>query len=598
MARRTIVLAGNPNVGKSVIFTQLSRRYAEVSNFPGTTVEMLEGWVGPDRLIDTPGIYGLSRFNDEERVALRAIEEADVVVQVVDSTHLPRDLFLTWHLIDAGVPLIVAVNMMDELQRQGGAVDTARLEQILEVPVVGVSGLTGEGLPILRGLIEAGGTVSPQAIPLEPPAPGLKPIRTLLWHEEDAETLTRVGRTPSAGSRASLYSERRGRADRTAQAVFKAPQGPSGWARWIGQALLTPLGSLVSIGMLLTMVYYLIGVVVADVVVSYLEGLMNGAVIPVLSGAVGALVGHGTIIDRLLVGQYGLLSAGLIYVVALLLPLIVAFYLLLAALEDSGYLPRLATMLDRFFLRLGLNGRAVIPLVLGFGCVTMATVTTRILSSERERTIATILLAWTIPCSAQMGVITGLLAGLGWPYALTYALIITGLFVAVGTLLDRTLPGKPTPLLLDLPPLRVPSMINILEKTRIKVGGFLREAGPLFLVGSGIIELSQMVGALPWLVSRLTPFMENWLGLPGTAVPSFVLGFIRRDFGAVGLYATDLSPHQVLTGAVTLTLFVPCIASTLVILKERGWRSGSAIWLGSIALALLVGGLTARLGPS
>ncbi len=598
MARRTIVLAGNPNVGKSVIFTQLSGRYAEVSNFPGTTVEMLEGWLGPDRLIDTPGSYGLRRFNEEERVALRAIEEADLVVQVVDSTHLPRDLFLTWHLIDAKVPLIVALNMMDELQRQGGTVDTARLEQILEVPVVGVSGLTGEGLPLLRGMIEAGGTVSPKATPLEPPTPGLTPIRTLLWHEEDAETLRRVGHSPSAGSRASLYSERRGRADRTAEAVFKPPHGPSGLARWLGQVLLTPIGSLVSIGILLTMVYYFIGVVVADVVVSYLEGLMNGVVIPALSSAVGAIVGHGTIIYRLLVGQYGLVSAGLIYVVALLLPLIVAFYLLLAALEDSGYLPRLATMLDRFFLRLGLNGRAVIPLVLGFGCVTMATVTTRILSSERERTIATILLAWTIPCSAQMGVITGLLAGVGWQYALTYALAITGLFVTVGTLLDRTLPGNPTPLLLDLPPLRVPSMMNMLEKTRVKVVGFLREAGPLFLVGSGVIELSQIVGALPWLVSRLTPFMEDWLGIPGTAVPSFVLGFIRRDFGAVGLYAAGLSPHQVLTGAVTLTLFVPCIASTLVILKERGWRSGTAIWLGSIGLALLVGGLTARLGPS
>ncbi|NMP24242.1 ferrous iron transport protein B [Sulfobacillus harzensis] len=597
MARRTIVLAGNPNVGKSMVFTQLTGRYAEVSNFPGTTVEMLEGWMGPDRLVDTPGIYGLSRFNDEERVALQAIREADLVVQVLDSTHLPRDLFLTWHLIDAGVPLVVAVNMIDELHRQEGAVDTGTLEEALDVPVVAVSGLTGEGLSVLRALVEKGGRVSSRGVQLDPVQDGLSRLDRLLWHEQDADMVRRVGQAPPAGSRSALYSDRRQRADRTAEAVFSAPQQASGLRRWLGQALLTPWGSLLSISVLLMLVYYLVGVVVADVVVSFLEGLMTSTVIPALAKLVGVLFHPGSIVYRLLVGQYGLISAGLIYLVALLLPLIVAFYLLLAALEDSGYLPRLATMLDRFFLRLGLNGRAVIPLVLGFGCVTMATVTTRILSSDRERTIATILLAWTIPCSAQMGVITGLLAGVGWQFAVTYALVITGLFVLVGTLLDRTLPGKPTPLLLDLPPLRMPSVINMLEKTRVKVAGFLREAGPLFLIGSGIVELSQIVGLLPWLVSHLTPFMQEWLGIPGSAVPAFVLGFIRRDFGAAGLYAAGLTPHQILTGAVTLTLFVPCIASTLVILKERGWRSGSLIWLGSIALALLVGGLTARLGP-
>ncbi len=597
MARRTIVLAGNPNVGKSLVFTQLSGHYAEVSNFPGTTVEMLEGRLGMDRLVDTPGIYGLSRFTEEERVALEAIREADLVVQVIDSTHLPRDLFLTWHLIDAGLPLVIALNMVDELRRQQGSVDAARLEELLRVPVVPISGLTGEGLSVLRAIIDKGGIISSQGKRPEASRPGMTPLYSLLWQEEDAILLAELGERPPVGNRAALYSSRRERADRLAEAVFARPSGPTGFNRWLGRALLTPVGSVVSAVVLLGLVYYVIGVVVADSVVSFLEGLMTTAVLPVMASLVGHLCAPGSIVYRLLVGQYGLISAGLIYVVALLLPLIVAFYLLLAALEDSGYLPRLATMLDRFFLRLGLNGRAVIPLVLGFGCVTMATVTTRILSSERERTIATVLLAWTIPCSAQMGVITGLLAGVGWQFALTYAVIIVGLFVAVGTLMDRTLPGQPTPLLLDLPPLRWPSPMNMVEKTRVKVQGFLREAGPLFFIGSGIIELSQIVGLLPWLVTHLNPFMERWLGMPGSATPAFILGFIRRDFGAVGLYAGGLTAHQILTGAVTLTLFVPCIASTLVILKERGWRQGSLIWVGSIALALFMGGLTARLGP-
>ncbi|MCY0897845.1 MAG: ferrous iron transport protein B [Firmicutes bacterium] len=596
MSQRRIVLAGNPNVGKSMVFTQLSGRYAEVSNFPGTTVDVLEGRLGTDRLIDTPGIYGLSRFTDEERVAVEAIRDADLVVQVVDGTQLPRDLFLTWHLIDAGVPLIVAVNMVDELRRQGALVDTEGLEQILGVPVVGISALTGEGLSVLRALIQQGGRISENGRVFE--APGIETrLDALLWHEEDDKLALSLGQRPPLNSRTVLYSERRARADQTAARVFRPADRPSPQSQWLGDVLLTPLGSIVALAVLLTGVYYLVGVVVANVVVSHLETWMNTGVIPVIAEGIRHLIPDNTVIYHLLIGPYGLISAGLIYLVALLLPLVVAFYLVLAALEDSGYLPRLATVLDRFFIQLGLNGRAVIPLVLGFGCVTMATVTTRILTSERERTIATILLAWTIPCSAQMGVITGLLAGLGWPFAVTYALTIIGLFIAVGTLLDRTLPGKPAALLLDLPPMRWPSLGNLVEKTRIKVSGFLREAGPLFLMGSGIIELAQVTGLLTWISAKVSPFMEYWLGLPGSATPAFILGFIRRDFGAVGLYAGSLTPHQVLTGAVTLTLFVPCIASTLVILKERGLSQGTAIWLGSIALALSVGGLVARLGP-
>ncbi|MCY0877495.1 MAG: ferrous iron transport protein B [Firmicutes bacterium] len=596
MAQRTIVLAGNPNVGKSLVFSQLSGRYAEVSNFPGTTVEVLEGRLGADRLVDTPGIYGLSRFTDEERVAVEAIGDADLVVQILDGTHLPRDLFLTWHLIDAGVPLVVAVNMIDELRRQGSRVDCDALSRILGVPVVAISALTGEGLDDLRRMIAEGGRISDKGRAFE--ASGARTrLEAMLWQEEDAKLALALGQRPPANNRTTIYSERRERADRTAGEVFFPTTRRATLSRWLGDALLTPLGGALSVAVLVVLVYYLVGVVVANVVVSHLETWMRDGVIPVMARLIGRVIPSHTLAYHLLIGPYGLISAGLVYLIALLLPLVVAFYLVLAALEDSGYLPRLATVLDRFFIQLGLNGRAVIPLVLGFGCVTMATVTTRILSSERERTIATILLAWTIPCSAQMGVITGLLAGLGWPFAVTYALTILGLFITVGTLLDRTLPGKPAALLLDLPPMRWPSLVNLLEKTRIKVAGFLREAGPLFLVGSGLIELAQAIGGLTWLSDKISPFMEYWLGLPSAATPAFILGFIRRDFGAVGLYAGGLSPHQVLTGAVTLTLFVPCIASTLVILKERGARQGTAIWLGSIALALLVGGLVARLGP-
>lgn len=594
MARR-IALAGNPNVGKSLLFTQLTGRYAEVSNFPGTTVEILSAPFGQDRLIDTPGVYGLSRQTEEERVALTAILDADLVVNVVDGTRLTRDLFLTLQLLDMKKPLIVVVTMADELSRMGARIDIDALSQRLGVPVLSVSGLTGQGLEAVRSAISQTPPTATlgEAVFTVPSEWGLSPAETLLWHEEDPEVMRRVGQRPEPGTREALYVRRRRRADAISEAVF---QSGSRHSRWLGEVLLTPVGGAVALVVLLAAVYYLVGIVVANVVVGRLEELLQGAVTPALANLVALALPVGSWPYRLLVGEYGVVTAGLTYVAGLLLPLIIAFYLVLAILEDSGYLPRLATWLDAGFVRLGLNGRAVIPLVLGFGCVTMATLTTRMLSTERERRMATILLAWTIPCSAQMGVILGLLSGLGWRYPLIYAGIVLGLFITVGTVLDRTLPGQASPLLLDLPPMRWPNGLNILEKTRFKAVGFLREAGPLFLLGTGAIELAHMTGVMGGIDRVVGPFFSFWLGLPGQAASSFLLGFIRRDFGAVGLYAAGLSPRQILTGAVTLTLFVPCIASTLVIFKERGIRSGAVIWLGSILLALTAGGVVARLG--
>ena len=598
MPSRKIVLVGNPNVGKSVVFQKLTGRYVEVSNFPGSTVQIFEAAVGDDRIVDTPGVYGLSRLTEEERITVESLSDADLVINVVDGTRLSRDLFLTLQLIDAGFRVIIAVNMMDAVAREGGSVSTALLEEKLAVPVVGLSAIQGSNISVLKSLLAAPVAAHPLHEDWQVPASwGFSGLEALLWHEEDRSAARLAGTREIPGERERRYIERRSRADALAAQVFSAGKGNSVWQNGLDRFLLNPWGGLASAVLLSALVYYFVGIVVANTVVSFLQAVMMQWVVPFIGAAVRVLVPQSSVPYRLLMGQYGILSAGLLYIVALLLPLVTAFYLLLAVLEDSGYLPRLATVLDRWFLRLGLNGRAVIPLVLGFGCVTMATLTTRVLDTQRERSIATILLAWTIPCSAQMGVIIGLLSGVGWTYALTYVLIITGLFVAVGSVLDRTLPGKPAPLLLDLPRLAVPGLANVMWKTQAKVGEFLREAGPLFILGSGLVELGDICGFLPWLDRVLAPVMRYWLGLPAQAVQPFVLGFIRRDFGAAGFYQLGLTPHQILTGAVTLTLFVPCLASTLVILKERGMRTGSFIWMGSIAMALAVGGLVARFGP-
>lgn len=598
MPSRKIVLVGNPNVGKSVVFQKLTGRYVEVSNFPGSTVQIFEAAVGDDRIVDTPGVYGLSRLTEEERITVESLADADLVINVVDGTRPSRDLFLTLQLIDAGFRVIIAVNMMDAVAREGASVSTALLEEKLAVPVMGLSAIQGSNISVLKSLLAAPVAAHPLQKDWQVPASwGFSGLEALLWHEEDRSAAHLAGTREIPGERERRYIERRSRADALAAQVFSAGKGNSVWQNGLDRFLLNSWGGLASAVLLSALVYYFVGIVVANTVVNFLQAVMMQWVVPFIGAGVRVLVPQSSVPYRLLMGQYGILSAGLLYIVALLLPLVTAFYLLLAVLEDSGYLPRLATVLDRWFLRLGLNGRAVIPLVLGFGCVTMATLTTRVLDTQRERSIATILLAWTIPCSAQMGVIIGLLSGVGWTYALTYVLIITGLFVAVGSALDRTLPGKPAPLLLDLPRLAVPSLGNVMWKTQTKVGEFLREAGPLFILGSGLVELGDICGFLPWLDRVLAPVMRYWLGLPAQAVQPFVLGFIRRDFGAAGFYQLGLTPHQILTGAVTLTLFVPCLASTLVILKERGMRTGSFIWMGSIAMALAVGGVVARFGP-
>jgi ferrous iron transport protein B len=275
----------------------------------------------------------------------------------------------------------------------------------------------------------------------------------------------------------------------------------------------------------------------------------------------------------------------------------------MAILEDSGYLPRLAVLTDRFLSKIGLNGRAVIPLILGLGCVTMATITTRILGSKRERTIATAILGLAIPCSAQLGIIIGLVAVAGGLKAwLIYLITIFTVLVLVGTVLNRILPGKSTYLLIDLPPMRLPVLKNVLDKTFSKSMHFLKEASPLFFLGAFLVTMLQVSGGLNIIHQILAPLTVSLLNLPPEAATIFIMGIIRRDFGAAGLAkmagiggVAVLSPIQILTSIVVLTLFVPCIASVIVMYKERGPKEASLIWFSSWVLAFLVGGILSRI---
>jgi ferrous iron transport protein B len=296
----------------------------------------------------------------------------------------------------------------------------------------------------------------------------------------------------------------------------------------------------------------------------------------------------------LLVGQFGVVTMTATYLVGLLLPLVAGFYLALSILEDSGYLPRLAALADRMLNSIGLNGRAVVPIILGFGCITVATITTRLLGTQREKTIATSILNFAIPCSAQLGVIVLLLGRVGLTYTLAYVLILGVCLVAVGSVLHRMLPGESSPLLIDLPPMRLPRLQNITRKTASRTMAFMKEAAPWFLVGSAVVALMQISGLLSVWEKAFAPLTTGWLHLPREAAGAFIMGMVRRDFGAVGFAAMALAPAQTLVAMVTMTLFVPCIASITILFKERGARQALAIWLGTWITAFVVGGLVAQ----
>ncbi|HOL13607.1 MAG TPA: ferrous iron transport protein B, partial [Bacillota bacterium] len=474
--QKKLVLVGNPNVGKSVVFNYFTGIYVDVSNFPGTTVEISSGTYKDYLVMDTPGIYGVSSFNDEEKVARDVILEADVIVNVVDGVHLERDLFLTLQLADMGIPMVVAVNMMDEVERQKIEIDIKALEHRLGVPVIPIIAAQKVGMEELAEKLESAkpGKKDKKIGQLisQFKKDNLQDAKILLALEADIEI------EGIADKREEIYFERRKQVDELCKQIIKYKSTKAGIGDKIGYLLLRPVVAVPVLVLVLFLAYQLLGVLVAGEVVDFLEGWMVDNYEPWINGIITSFIPEGSVLAELLVGEFGILTMTVTYVVALLLPLVITFHLLLAVLEDSGYLPRLATMLDRGFHKIGLNGRAVIPMVLGFGCVTMASISTRILGSDRERLIAIVLLSLTIPCSAQLGVIAGLLAQIGFWYFLLYISIIVAVFLITGTLLNKVVPGKSTDLLIDVPPMRLPVVKNVFQKTWSKSAHFVKEAGP------------------------------------------------------------------------------------------------------------------------
>ena len=602
---KKIVLVGNPNVGKSVFFNALTGAYVDVSNFPGTTVDISSGRYKDMVVMDTPGVYGVSSFNDEERVARDVILYADIILNVVDTLHLERDLFLTQQIIDMGKPVIVAFNMMDEVKKNGLEIDIDKLSQELGVPVIPTVAVKGEGIEKVK---EALAHCARPGNRLPIVEENLQTVRhmvdedseALLVLEEDENVIARHHISGIKGLREQIYQARRTRVDEIVKKVMRQTNRGASFSVKLGRWMLSPLTGIPILIVVLWLVYEFIGVFVAQTVVEWTEGLIMGEYYyNFIMDLLEPILGTESFLAQLLIGEFGILTMTPVYVFGLLLPLVVGFYFVLSIMEDSGYLPRVAVLTDRSLNSLGLNGRAIIPIILGFGCVTMATITTRILGSRRERFIATMLLGLAIPCSAQLGVIAGLLGPLGIQMTALYVLVIVIVFALAGTLLNRVVPGKSTDLIIDLPLLRLPRIGNVLKKTYVKSKAFITEAGPLFLLGAVIISVLQYTGILDVIANGFAPITEGFLKLPRETAVAFIMGIIRRDFGAAGLNDMVsqglLNPSQVLVALIAITLFVPCIAAVMVIFKERTWKEALLIWLGSFAISFLTAGIVAQI---
>lgn len=550
-----------------------------------------------------------------------------------------------------GKKVSVIINMMDEVRKQNILIDTKKLSQILGVEVFETSALRREGFENLDKAIELARVGKQDKLVKEKlkllDKNSLEQDKALLLLEGDRELIQQYNvNLPIEDLREELYIHRRNRVREIVDQV-ESKNTPSGlFFSKIGRLALNPLTGIPILILILTLVYFFVGDLVAQRFVDFTENTLGkkyfefyvkklvGLEIPTvievsLLDEKDSLIEHKAyqfdkgilvesekfneliqqiqntnheinfrfrnVIAEFFFGEFGVFTMTIKYLIFLLLPLVISFNLSLSFLEDSGYLPRLAAMVDKAFTRIGLNGKALIPLILGFGCVTMATITTRMLGTEREKTIATAILQFVIPCSAQLAVITVLLSSAGPLAVILYGLIILSVFSLTSTLLNKLVPGQSSPLILDLPLMCIPSIKNILKKTYFRTIGFMKDATPLFFLGTALIGILQLTGLITNLINLFEPLTTQVLQLPKETAVAFIMGMIRRDFGAAGLFHINLTKYQIVIALVTITLFVPCIASFLVMIKERGWRQGLIIWFGTWFFAFTIGGIVSHI---
>ncbi len=629
-----IVLVGNPNVGKSVIFGILTGRYVDVSNYPGTTIEITRGsgkiHKRPVTFIDTPGTNSFIPNSEDERVTRDILlnEPVSMVLQVGDGKNLKRVLFLSLQLAEMGIPFILNLNMMDELKERGLSVNLEKLEEILGVRVNSTIAIRRVGTERLYKILDNPAeakcrVVYPKAIEnaiagveqiLEETPVSKRAMAVMLLAQDGSlqdwvnknlndekiqklqEIIIALDRGLNVSANYAITQTRYKHADEIYdQVIEKKERSKASVSDLLDYYMTHPFWGIPVLLVVLYIVYEFVGVLGAGILVDFFESTVFGQFInPAAVWVFDQLVPIEFIRD-LFVGEYGIVTMALSYGFAIVLPIVGTFFIVFSVLEDSGYLPRLSLMVNRLFRILGLNGKAVLPMVLGLGCDTMATMSARILETRKERIIVTLLLALGVPCSAQLGVILGMTALLPWQGVLIWFLVVVGTMIAVGALSAKIIPGEKSDFILELPPIRMPVFSNIIVKTLARIEWYLKEVVPLFIVGTVILFIFDRINLLQAIETVAAPVVQDLLGLPAKATESFLIGFLRRDYGAAGLFKLAnqglMTKNQMVISIITITLFMPCIANFLMIIKELGTKMAIKMSLFIVPFAFLMGGI-------
>ncbi len=544
---KKILLMGNPNVGKSVIFSRLTGVRVISSNYPGTTVNYTSGFMKIDgrrvEVIDVPGTYTLEPTCEAEKIASEMLKTGDVVINIVDATNLERNLYLTLQLMEMKIPMIVALNMWDETKHRGISVDLDKLREILAMPVIPTSALNGQGIKDLVTNISK--AVSPSS-----------PMRN------------RDERWSSVGSIIDQVQQISHRHHR--------------WFERLEDASVKPKTGMIIAAAILT-VSFLVIRFIGEFLITYLfDPIFHFFWLPALMklstfmGKSGLL--HDVIVGKLFDGEinfiesFGLLSSGLYVPFAMVLPYIISFYFILGLLEDTGYLPRLAVLLDTAMHKVGLHGFAIIPSLLGFGCNVPAVMATRVLESKRERFIAATLISIAVPCASAQAMIFGMVGKYGGQYvAIVYATLFL-VWITLGILLNRLLKGFSPELLIEIPPYRIPPWNTIIQKLWRRTRGFLIEAVPIILAAVLVINILFVLGIFDYIADFTAPVIKGVLGLPEESVTAIIIGLLRKD-AALGMLALSaMTAKQMVIGSVVLTMFFPCIATVTVLFRELGLK--------------------------
>lgn len=623
-----VALVGQPNVGKSSLFTRLTGVGVISSNYPGTTVEFDEGVVTRNgktvSVHDLPGTYSMSGNSDDEKVVLRDLWEGrnDTVILVADATNLVSSLVLCFEALELGLPTIIALTKIDEARKRN-RIDIDALSGILGVPVMPVSSKTSEGVDALadavcEGRARASGfrveympDIEKAIVALEDGLPdnlkfNKRGVAVKLLEESEPfdemigtdlkhtvavmKKLYRdgTGQSLAVGIASSRYAE----AENIVSDVVSENDTKPSLADRISDVMITPVTGIpillaVCLVILTTIVY----------VGSFLDGVVSSVYEAVVGTAIIDLGGDSEFWTAVLTGIDGSIQA----IMSLVIPYIMVFYIILGILEDSGYLTRAVVLLDRTMHHFGLHGGSFIPIIVGLGCNVPAIMAVRTVQSRREKVILSSMIVMAVPCSAQMAIIMGATGSYsGIVYAFGILVMLVCLAVVTGVLMNRFMKYEPSNLAMELPDLQVPSAKNVLFKTWYRIKDFFYIAFPLLVVGSIVVELLLQYDLLDVIVDPLSPVIVGMLGLPAVCSIAFIVGILRKEMalgmlqilaGGVALEAF-MTPDQFVVFGVVMAVYMPCVATLITMWREIGWKETIGVSVLSIVVAILLGTAT------